>query len=88
MTERTVYGPILGRLRRGKHIKAAVVARKIGVSAMTYSKIEQGRCSATYDRVVAICQQLGVSLDQLAEEMKRQKGVVGREGRSPSRKNP
>ena len=76
MKKPNFYGPILGRIRRERNIKAEVVARKIGVSAMTYSKIERGRCSATYDRVAAICRQLGISLDQLTKEMERAKGRI------------
>ena len=87
MTERNLYGPILGRIRRDRNIKAEYVARKIGVSTMTYSKIERGRCGATYDRVVAICNQLGLSLDQLAKEMKLQQRLIEKEQRSLARRD-
>ena len=56
-----LYGPILGRIRREKMIKAEIVARNLGISAATYSRIETGRCSASYERVTAICNELGIS---------------------------
>ena len=62
-----LYGPILGKIRREKMIKAEVLARHLGISAATYSRIETGRCSASYERVTAICDELGISLSQLNE---------------------
>ena len=62
-----LYGPILGKIRRDKMIKADVVARHVGISAATYSRIETGRRSASYERVTAICDELGISLPQLNE---------------------
>ena len=62
-----LYGPILGKIRRDKMIKADVIARHVGISAATYSRIETGRRSASYERVTAICDELGISLPQLNE---------------------
>lgn len=62
-----LYGPILGKIRRDKMIKADVIARNVGISAATYSRIETGRRSASYERVTAICDELGISLSQLNE---------------------
>ena len=62
-----LYGPILGKIRREKMIKAEIVARNLGISAATYSRIETGRCSASYERVEAICDELGISPGQLNE---------------------
>ena len=62
-----LYGPILGKIRREKMIKAELIARRLGISAATYSRIETGRCSASYERVTAICDELGISLPQLNE---------------------
>ena len=56
-----LYGPILGKIRRDKMIKAELVARHLGISAATYSRIETGRRSASYERVTAICDELGIS---------------------------
>ena len=56
-----LYGPILGKIRREKMIKAELIARHLGISAATYSRIETGRCSASYERVTAICDELGIS---------------------------
>ena len=60
-----LYGPILGKIRRAKMIKAELIARHLGISAATYSRIETGRCSASYERVTAICDELGISPGQL-----------------------
>ena len=62
-----LYGPILGKIRREKMIKAEAIARHLGISAATYSRIETGRRSASYERVTAICDELGISLPQLNE---------------------
>ena len=56
-----LYGPILGKIRREKMIKAELVARHLGISTATYSRIETGRRSASYERVTAICDELGIS---------------------------
>ena len=56
-----LYGPILGKIRREKMIKAEAIARHLGISTATYSRIETGRCSASYERVTAICDELGIS---------------------------
>ena len=62
-----LYGPILGKIRRDKMIKAEIVARHLGISTTTYSQIETGRRSASYERVTAICDELGISPGQLNE---------------------
>ena len=62
-----LYGPILGKIRRDKMIKAELVARNVGISAATYSRIETGRRSASYERVTAICDELGISPGRLNE---------------------
>ena len=61
------YGPLLGKIRRTKKIKAEIIARKLDISPSTYSQIETGRRSASYERVAEICGELGVTLSQLEE---------------------
>ena len=68
-----LYGPILGKIRRGKMIKAEVVARHLGISTTTYSQIETGRRSASYERVTAICDELGISPTRLNELLTNEK---------------
>lgn len=68
-----LYGPILGKIRRGKMIKAEVVARHLGISTTTYSQIETGRRSASYERVTAICDELGISPVRLNELLLQKK---------------
>ena len=65
MTETNKYGPVLGKIRREKDIKAATVARHLGISTATYSQIETGRRSASFERVARICGELDLSLVQL-----------------------
>ena len=55
------YGPLFARLRREKQIKAATIARQIGISEATDSQIETGRRSASLERVSRICLELGLS---------------------------
>ncbi|MHC1759665.1 MAG: helix-turn-helix domain-containing protein [Negativicutes bacterium] len=61
------YGPLLGKIRRTQKIKAEIIARKLGISPSTYSQIETGRRSASYERVAEICGELGLTLSQLDE---------------------
>ena len=61
------YGMILGKIRRRKQIKAVTVARHLGISASTYSRIETGHISATFETVTDICGELGVTLAQFNE---------------------
>lgn len=68
-----LYGPILGKIRRDKMIKAEIVARHVGISTTTYSQIETGRRSASYERVTAICDELGISPARLNELLTNQK---------------
>ena len=59
------YGPLLGKIRRTKKIKAEIIARKLDISPSTSSQIETGRRSASYERVAEICGELGLTLSQL-----------------------
>ena len=68
-----LYGPILGKIRRDKMIKAEIVARHVGISTTTYSQIETGRRSASYERVTAICDELGISPARLNELLTNEK---------------
>lgn len=74
MAMKNHYGPILGRIRRERSLKAEYVARQIGISPTTYSRIEQGLCSATYERVAEICRQLDFSMQELEESIKSMEG--------------
>ena len=60
------YGPILGRIRRAKEIKAAVIAKQMHMSTTTYSQIELGRRSARFEDMCGICDRLGISVGELA----------------------
>ena len=69
----TYYGTILGKIRRRKNIKAETIAHHLGISASTYSRIETGRRSASFETVTEICGELGVTLAQFQEILKRYK---------------
>ena len=64
------YGPMLGKIRRAKNIKAEIIARHLGISLTTYSQIETGRRCASFERVSGICDELGLTLAQLDELLK------------------
>lgn len=63
------YGPILGKIRRAKRIKALTVARHLEISLSTYSRIETGQRSASFERISIICGLLGLTLEQLNEAL-------------------
>ena len=65
MAENT-YGPILGRIRRAKEIKSAVIAKQMHMSPTTYSQIELGRRSARFEDMCGICSKLGITVGELA----------------------
>ena len=67
----TYYGTILGKLRRRKNIKAETIAHHLGISASTYSRIETGRRSASFETVTKICGELGVTLAQFQKILNR-----------------
>ena len=61
------YGTILGKIRRHKQIKAETIAHHLGISASTYSRIETGHISASFETVTEICGELGLTLAQFNE---------------------
>ena len=65
------YGTILGKIRRRKNIKAETIAHHLGISPSTYSRIETGRISASFATVTEICAELGLTLAQFHEILKR-----------------
>jgi transcriptional regulator with XRE-family HTH domain len=72
MPEICPYGPVLGKIRREKCIKAANVARRLGFSSATYSQIETGQRSASLERIAGICAELGVSMKQFLDTWQQQ----------------
>lgn len=72
MTNMKPYGPVLGKIRREKSIKAANVARRLGFSTATYSQIETGQRSASLERIADICAELGVSMKQFLDTWQQQ----------------
>lgn len=66
------YGPLFARTRRAKNIKASTVARHVGISEATYSQIENGRRSASLERVGRICRELGLSTVELVKLWQKQ----------------
>ena len=63
------YGPILGKIRRAKEIKSAVIAKKQKMSPTTYSQIELGHRSARFEDLCGICYQLGITVGELEQLM-------------------
>ena len=63
------YGPIIGKIRRAKRIKALTIARHLEISLSTYSRIETGQRSASFERITIICSLLGLTLEQLNEAL-------------------
>ena len=61
MRKDRLAGPLLAQERRGKQIKAEVVARNLKISLPTYSQIEHGHRSLSVELCMAICQELDIS---------------------------
>ena len=66
------YGSLFARVRRAKNIKASTVARHVGISDATYSQIENGRRSASLERVGRICKELGLSTVEFVKFWQKQ----------------
>ncbi len=66
------YGPLFARVRRAKNIKASTVARHLGISESTYSQIETGRRSASFERVSRICMELELSTVEFVKLWQKQ----------------
>ena len=62
--QRLIHNIKAARLEQG--LKSEYVARKIGVSRTTYSKIETGRQALTVQRLVAIMVVLDMAWEELA----------------------
>ena len=78
------YGPLFARLRREKQIKAATIARQIGISEATYSQIETGRRSVSLERVSRICLELGLSTVDFVKLWQKQ-AVIRRKSKKARR---
>lgn len=48
------------KARKGLKLTQADVAGKIGITANSYARIEQGRAKPSYDTLKAICKVLGL----------------------------
>jgi len=58
-------GKNIKALRKSKGITATFVAQNIGVTSSVLSEIERGKSSPTIDKVVALSDFFGVSIDYL-----------------------
>jgi len=63
------------RLRYGKEMTQAQVAKKSGVSVLTYSKIESGTASPRIDTLYKVASALGVSIHELFAQVRELKAV-------------
>lgn len=52
-------------IREGKGVKLSAVANHLGVSRQTYSKYEDNQGAMSIDQALAVCEFLGVSLDEI-----------------------
>jgi transcriptional regulator with XRE-family HTH domain len=63
------------RLRHGREMTQAQVAKKSGVSVLTYSKIESGSASPRIDTLYKVASALGVSIHELFAQVRELKAV-------------
>jgi Zn-dependent peptidase ImmA (M78 family)/DNA-binding XRE family transcriptional regulator len=63
------------RLRHAKEMTQAQVAKKSGVSVLTYSKIESGAASSRIDTLYKVASALGVSIHDLFAQVRELKAV-------------
>jgi Zn-dependent peptidase ImmA (M78 family)/DNA-binding XRE family transcriptional regulator len=63
------------RLRLGQDMTQAQVAKKSGVSVLTYSKIESGSASPRIDTLYKVASALGISIHELFAQVRELKAV-------------
>ena len=68
-----IYGPYIKTLRITKGIKASFIARRMHVSAATYSEIESGKRGLIAERLDIILESMEVTLEELKATMPKQK---------------
>ena len=79
MTKTNNLGPILATIRHEKNLKSAVIARHIGVSLATYSQIETGHRTVSFERIELICMELGITLENLIAIYQQESLLTGGE---------
>lgn len=95
MKNETTYQTVLGRLiaqkRKERRIDQEEMARRVGVSRSTWSRIEAGSSALNMDQLARAASALGVSLgdlmlevDEIVRELKRQ-GVEVHDSRDQAR---
>ena len=95
MKNETTYQTVLGRLiaqkRKERQIDQEEMARRVGVSRSTWSRIEAGSSALNMDQLARAASALGVSLgdlmlevDDIVRELKRQ-GVEVHDSRAQAR---
>ena len=75
-----VVGYVLGWHRERADMNQGEVARRLGLSASTWSRIERGECALTMDQLAAVAPVLGVRPGQVlsdADDVARQLGRRG-----------
>ncbi len=55
----------LKSIREAKGVKLSAVADYLGVSRQTYSKYEENQGAMSIDQAVAVCEFLGVSVNEI-----------------------
>lgn len=65
MTRRAPIGKALRRLRLQNEWTLADVAERTGLAVSTLSKVENDRMSLTFDKIVSLCEGLGVDIGTL-----------------------
>ncbi|MBP7338447.1 helix-turn-helix transcriptional regulator, partial [Niveispirillum sp.] len=65
MTRRAPIGKALRRLRVQNDWTLADVAERTGLAVSTLSKVENDRMSLTFDKIVSLCEGLGVDIGTL-----------------------
>ncbi|MFV3128981.1 helix-turn-helix domain-containing protein [Niveispirillum sp. KHB5.9] len=65
MTRRAPIGKALRRLRQQNDWTLADVAERTGLAVSTLSKVENDRMSLTFDKIVSLCEGLGVDIGTL-----------------------
>ena len=72
-----IYGPYIKTLRITKGVKASFIARRMHVSAATYSEIESGKRGLIAERLDIILESMEITMEELKATMPKQKKFRG-----------
>ena len=68
-----LLGQIIGSLRQQRGLEQAHLAKALGISQASYSRLEGGKALWSIDQLMVVCQRLGVNVIDVFNILERRK---------------